>query len=237
MSLDAIRTYYDDFSQTYERGRDRGYHALVDDIETSAVLPLARGRDVLEVGCGTGLILSRVAGEARRAVGVDLSPAMLEVARSRGLDVVEGDACALPFPNEAFDVVYAFKVLAHVVDPERAVAEMFRVARPRGHVLVEFYNRRSLRFVARRLGGARRVGRFHRENDIPTRWETVDAVLARLPRGAVLERIVGARVLTPWAGLHRWPLVAPWLARMEKRFAEGLLAPYAGFVVLVARKP
>ena len=49
-----------------------------------AIEPLCAGADVLEVGCGTGLILKRVAPVARRAVGLDISPNMLERARERG---------------------------------------------------------------------------------------------------------------------------------------------------------
>ncbi|MFN7697181.1 MAG: methyltransferase domain-containing protein, partial [Deltaproteobacteria bacterium] len=96
MSASDVRAYYDDFSRNYDRGRDRGYHAMVDDIEAGAVIDLAAGRDVLEVGCGTGLVLERVARVARRAEGVDLSPGMLEHARLRGLSVREGDATAIP---------------------------------------------------------------------------------------------------------------------------------------------
>ncbi len=79
------RTYYDAFSERYEIGRDAGYHALVDALTVEFLLPYARGRDVLEVGCGTGLILKEVAGEARRAAGVDLSAGML---RRRTLECV-----------------------------------------------------------------------------------------------------------------------------------------------------
>ncbi|GAB4110090.1 MAG: hypothetical protein OHK0013_45930 [Sandaracinaceae bacterium] len=236
MSASDVRAYYDDFSRTYDLGRDRGYHAMVDDIETSAVLALASGREVLEVGCGTGLVLERVAPVARRAEGVDLSPGMLAHARARGLSVREGDATKLPFADESFDLAYAFKVLAHVPDVDRAIAEMFRVVRPGGHVLVEVYNRRSLRFVSRWLRGARRIGTSHDESDVPTRWETLEETLARLPTGATVERLVGARVLTPFAQLHRVPLIGPALGVMERRVADGRLARFGGFLVIVARK-
>jgi ubiquinone/menaquinone biosynthesis C-methylase UbiE len=188
MSASDVRAYYDDFSRTYDRGRDRGYHAMVDDIEAGAVIDLAAGRDVLEVGCGTGLVLERVARVARRAEGVDLSPGMLEHARLRGLSVREGDATAIPCPDASFDVVYAFKVLAHIPDVDRAIAEMFRVVRPGGHVLVEVYNRNSLRFVSRALAGARRIGASHAESDVPTRWETLAQAPARCARRACRRR-------------------------------------------------
>src|SRR6188472_1855648 len=115
------RAYYDDFSTGYERERHRGYHALLDELELGVVDPLVRGAEVLEVGCGTGLILEKLARTARRAEGVDLSPGMLDLARKRGLDVREGSATELPYADDSFDVVLSFKVLAHVPEIERAL--------------------------------------------------------------------------------------------------------------------
>src|SRR3954468_8468423 len=67
------QAYYDDFSDWYERERGRDYHQMLDDLELRVCAPLAIGRHVLEVGCGTGLILSRLAQHADSAWGVDLS--------------------------------------------------------------------------------------------------------------------------------------------------------------------
>jgi ubiquinone/menaquinone biosynthesis C-methylase UbiE len=236
MSSEDVRAYYDDFSRDYDRGRDRGYHAMIDEIEAGAVIEIARGKDVLEVGCGTGLVLSRVAQVARRAEGVDLSPGMLAHARERGLRVREGDATKLPFDDASFDVVYAFKVLAHVPDVDRAIAEMVRVVRPGGHVLVEVYNRHSLRWISRAIGGARRIGVQHDESDVPTRWESLARASARLPKNTRVERVVGARVLTPAAPLHAIPLVGRLLRRAERAVSRGPLARFAGFAILVATR-
>lgn len=233
---EEIRDYYDDFSQHYDHGRDRGYHAMVDAIEVGAVIDVSRGKSVLEVGCGTGLLLEKVAREAAQATGVDLSPGMLHHARARGLDVHEGNATALPFEDAQFDVAYSFKVLAHVPEIERAVSELFRVVKPGGHVLIEVYNRASLRFISRWLGGARRIGQRHRENEVPTRWEHVSEAIARLPKDARVERLVGARVLTPMAGVYRLPFAEQLWTPLEMRLAGSRLARFGGFVIIVARK-
>ena len=160
------RAYYDDFATGYERERHRGYHVLLDELELGIVEPLVRGRDVLEVGCGTGLILEKLARFARRAEGVDLSPGMLEHARNRGLDVREGSATELPYPDDSFDVAVSFKVLAHVPDIERALSEMARVVRPGGHVIAELYNPWSLRFLAKRLAGPQPISDGRTEADV-----------------------------------------------------------------------
>src|SRR6476620_6629174 len=61
------RAYYDDFAGWYERERHLPYHRMLDDLEVELVERYGAGKDVLEVGCGTGLILDRVAQFARRA--------------------------------------------------------------------------------------------------------------------------------------------------------------------------
>ena len=161
--MDATRAYYDEFSRSYERERrpndPHGYHALVDDLEIDLVERYGEGRDVLECGCGTGLLLERIAAFAQTARGIDLSDGMLEHARARNLDVSRGSVTALPFPDATFDVTCSFKVLAHVEDIGRALREMARVTRPGGVVLAEFYNPLSLRAVAKRLGPAGRSRR------------------------------------------------------------------------------
>ena len=81
--------YYDEFAAWYENKRHDGYHAVIDDLEFDLLREYARDADVLEVGCGTGLILEKAAEVASRAVGVDISDGMLEQARERGLEVAQ----------------------------------------------------------------------------------------------------------------------------------------------------
>lgn len=238
MSHDDARNqhYYDDFSSHYDRGRDRGYHALVDRLEADLVIEHARGARVLEVGCGTGLVLSKIASVAGHAVGVDLSRGMIEKARARGLTVVRGSATALPFLDDSFDVVYSFKVLAHVPAIEAALAEIARVTRPGGIMLLEFYNPWSLRYLARRVAGARRIGRVHTEADVSTRWDSPLAIRRMLPRGVSLMALRGIRVLTPVAAAHSMPGLGPWLARAEARASRSPLGLLGGFLVAIAQK-
>src|SRR5271163_1263006 len=106
--LAATRAYYDEFAGGYEAerrpNRSDGYHALIDELEVDLVRRYAAGRDVLECGAGTGLILAQIAAFARTAKGIDLSPGMLEKAVSRGLDVRQATITDIPFPDETFDV-------------------------------------------------------------------------------------------------------------------------------------
>lgn len=104
-----------------------------------SLVPLGR---VLDVGCGTGRFLEALPDHYGKH-GVDLSDAMLERARARGLDVTRGDSAQLPFEEASFDLVTTFALLHHLVDPalvRATLREMCRVARPGGAVLVWDHN-------------------------------------------------------------------------------------------------
>jgi ubiquinone/menaquinone biosynthesis C-methylase UbiE len=109
---------------------------------------IRRGHAVLEVGCGTGVVLRDVAalvGPRGRVVGVDPSRAVLRAARrfcAGGADrapialrLAAGEQ--LPFRAAQFDAAVAVTVLLHVADPLRVVKEMVRITRPGGRVAVQ----------------------------------------------------------------------------------------------------
>lgn len=111
------------------------------------LLELTPGGAVLDVGCGTGPELSSLAeivGVEGRVVGLERSTALLDAARRRGragaqmgrIELVPGDAGALPFGAGEFDACRADRTLQHVELPELAIGEMVRVARPGGRVVV-----------------------------------------------------------------------------------------------------
>jgi ubiquinone/menaquinone biosynthesis C-methylase UbiE len=230
------RAYYDDFSKGYERERGRGYHQMLDDLELDVVMPLAAGKQVLEVGCGTGLILERLATVSQRAVGVDVSAGMLNKARERGLEVVLGSATDLPFADESFDVVCSFKVLAHVPDIGTALAEIARVTRPGGQMVVEFYNPWSLRYLAKRIAGPQPISDGRTEADVYTRWDSPEIIPRLLPPGVELLDYRGVRVMTPAAFVHRVPVLSTALARAERWAVKSPLRYFGGFLVALLQK-
>lgn len=230
-------SYYDEFAHWYENQRHEGYHAFIDRLESDLILPLSPGKDVLEVGCGTGLILQRVEPVARRAVGIDLSDGMLEHARRRGLEVYKSDVCSLPFDDEAFDVVYSFKVLAHVEDIDTALGEMSRVTRQGGKLVLEFYNKRSLRFAAKRMAGPGKISNHTDEGAVFTRWDSKETIVDRLPAELKPVDWAGVRVFTPAAVLHRVPVVSAVLQRAERTARDhALFKQFGGFLVVILEK-
>jgi len=115
-------------------------------------------KDVLDVGCGVGTDGARFASHGARYTGLDESPTAIELARRNfdfeGIDgdFVRGDATALPFEGESFDLVWSHGVIHHIPDTERAVAEMHRVLRPGGTALVMLYHRDSFNYWVTIMG-------------------------------------------------------------------------------------
>lgn len=109
-----------------------------------------RGQSVLDVGCGIGTDTARFARAGADVYGVDMTTAGVQLTRERleseGLagTVIRGDAEALPFADDSFDLVYSWGVIHHTPRPDAAAAEVLRVCKPGGRVLVMVYNRRSL---------------------------------------------------------------------------------------------
>lgn len=105
----------------------------------------AAGRATLDAGCGTGYGLEILArAGAAEAVGVDIDRGAVAAAQRRaersGATAVQGDLQALDFPDDSFDLVVCFETIEHLAAPEQALAELRRVVRPGGTVIVSSPN-------------------------------------------------------------------------------------------------
>lgn len=105
--------------------------------------PLDPDMVVLDVACGAAHAAEQAAPHVRQVVGIDLTPTLLDVGAERlhaaGITNVllqEGNAASLPFVDASFDLVMCRGALHHFADPPAAVAEMARVCRPGGRVVV-----------------------------------------------------------------------------------------------------
>jgi ubiquinone/menaquinone biosynthesis C-methylase UbiE len=136
---ERARRFYEQYAPRYDH--ETGYYDrfLLGD-GRARVCSQARG-DVLEVAVGTGRNLPFYPPGIRLA-GIDLTPAMLAIARARardlGMDVqlLQGDAQALPLAAASFDTVVCTLALNAIPDDRAAIAEMYRVLRPGGRLLL-----------------------------------------------------------------------------------------------------
>jgi ubiquinone/menaquinone biosynthesis C-methylase UbiE len=110
--------------------------------ETLSRLPALKPHDrVLDVGCGTGELLARIAAKypSARLAGIDPVPEMLEVAREKLVDDVDlrvGWADELPWPDESFELVVSCNMFHYVTHPVVAIREMNRVLYPGGRLVI-----------------------------------------------------------------------------------------------------
>lgn len=159
----------------------------------------------LEVAVGTALNLPHYRHDVR-VTGIDLSPEMLAIARQRAsdlgreIDLQEGDAHALPFPDSSFDTVVCTYSLCNIPDPARSVAEMKRVLRPGGKlILVDhirsavrpiFWLQKAIEFLSIRLQDEHMTRRPLEQ----VKAQGFDVVHRdRLGPGGVVERLVAIR--------------------------------------------
>ena len=118
----------------------------------------------------------------------------------------------------------------------RALAELARVTRPGGHLLLEFYNPLSLRYPVKRLKRPTAVATGVDDEQVYTRYDTTWQIEQRLPAGLKLLGWRGIRVVTPFAGVHRVPGLRQLFGAAERLVADGPLGQLGGFVVAVVRK-
>jgi SAM-dependent methyltransferase len=176
----------------------------MDAAEERAVMELADphpGERALDAGCGTGIYTRRLLERGAAVTGIDLDLEMMGAARLKApaATFVEADVTALPFPDSTFDLSLAVTLLCFVDDAERAVAELARVTRPGGRVVLAELNRWSLWAAWRRIKGWRgsetwRHVRFFSPGDL-----------------AILLRQGGARNIRTAAAAYLPPAAPEWL--------------------------
>lgn len=202
---------------------------------------------VLDAGCGTGEITYRLATKFERAsfVGLDLEEQHLKRAAARcapfgsRVRFQAGDALALPFPDNSFDLVVCRHVLQAVSDPRRALEEMLRVLRPggRAHLLSEdygmlwcypteleadvFWQRFPWQFEAA-VGGDLHIGRktFTHLHDLGMKDIAVDYIVLDTVR---VPREIFARIWEAWRDGYADAMVEHGLApreEIERRWRE-----------------
>ena len=209
-------------SYVWRAGQDRRWQM----IQTAAGERMA-GR-VLDNGCGVGLYLLPLAKHARQAVGVEYDFERAAQARAAA-PVVNAAGEALPLPSAAFELILSHEVLEHVADDRAALAEMARLLRPGGR-LVLFVPNRGYPFETH---GVVWRGRYHfgnvpLVNYLPRRWRDRLAPHVRAYTSGDLQRLLAGLPLHPISTtiifgaydnlIARWP----WAGRLVRAVLQSM---------------
>lgn len=191
--FDQVAAAYDRTNTVLSLGNDRLWRIAT----TRAVAP-RRGQRILDLAAGTGASSVSLARSGAEIVAADFSPGMIaEGARRHGdvpnLAFRQADATALPFGDDEFDTVTISFGLRNVSDPQRALAEMLRVTKPGGRLVVcefshpqqrlfaglyRFYNDRILPIVAK--GVSSNAEAYDYLNESIRDWPDQRALCARI---------------------------------------------------------
>lgn len=129
---------YDSYYQTEFGGK-------VDAIEKEIISELLKEipkEKMLELGCGTGHWTEVFIDQGFKVTGIDISEAMLSIARGKNLDAElrMANSESLPFVGESFDSIASITMLEFIENQEKAIHEMFRVLKPGGYLIMGFLN-------------------------------------------------------------------------------------------------
>ena len=164
----------------------------------------------LEIGVGTG----RFAGPSGIRIGVEPAQAMAEMAQTRGIQVIRGDAEALPVAAASFDFVLMVTVLCFLQNPLQALVEATRVLKPHGHLIIGIVDPDSP--LGRSYEADKEKSRFYRQ----ARFHQVRQVLEWLDG-------LGYRTPGPARPFFKTCRPSRGRSRCEQGMAPGLLWSYA----------
>jgi ubiquinone/menaquinone biosynthesis C-methylase UbiE len=199
-ATDRVRRFYERAARDYDRWTDLFDRLLLDDRRV-ILCSQARGR-TLEVGVGTGRNLAHYTPDIE-VTGIDVSPAMLEIARrrieARGKDLRVGDAHSLPFPNATFDTVVFTLTLCTIPNERQALAEARRVLRPGGRLLTLEHVRSPnapVRWVQRALDPLFGLTGDHLLRDPLDHIEQLgfEVELSRRSKGGLIEEVIARAI-------------------------------------------
>ncbi|MFC1822272.1 class I SAM-dependent methyltransferase [Thermodesulfobacteriota bacterium] len=227
--MKRIQSYYEDFSHRYDTQRNNPYFRFIEELELNILSQYVRpikGR-LLELGCGTGIFLKHMQSPGLSLHGLDYTWGMLKQTKHKldgsNVALVQGDGQALPYADSSFDIVYSFKVLAHMSHVDWALNEIRRVLCSKGTAILEFYNCYSIRYLLHR------DTYFHQ-------WQSTNRVRQQVEKaGFSIINTYGVRIVTPFAYALEIPVISDVLRYLEKHLSPTALNRFAGYYVVVCR--
>ncbi|PIS42870.1 MAG: hypothetical protein COT24_01160 [Candidatus Kerfeldbacteria bacterium CG08_land_8_20_14_0_20_40_16] len=218
--------YYNKYGSWYDQERSKGYYEFINNQEIEIVREYGENKNVLEIGCGTGIILNEVNKFTLSARGIDLSPGMLEKAKEKNLNVQMANATKIPFPDNSFDLVYSFKVLAHIPEVNKVIEEAARVVKNDGVLILEFYNPYSLKKLTNW------VYNLVKRRGVYIRYDGLGKIKSYLPNKWKVTEYYGIKVLAIGKKLSLVPI----FKKLEKKLMQSWLGRFGGYFVVVIKK-
>lgn len=186
---DEIRDFFDEMAT--DRNAEIAGNLIVDyeqRVRSQMIVSMVDakpGETILDAGCGNARDLIQLCKSGCKCTGIDFSSDMIKEARKEfsnhhieSVEVEVGDLTSLRFQNATFDKVYASEVLEHIPDYNRAVAEMARVLKPGGCLVVTTPNRHSLYGFDRYIVWEKLLRRKHQHPY--DAWKTFDDIASVL---------------------------------------------------------
>jgi len=214
--FDEVSPRYDLINDILTVGNDRLWRIAT----TKAIAP-RKGMRILDLAAGTGTSSAAIAAHGAEVVAADFSEGMLAEGRKRyagvpGIEFVWADATQLPFADDSFDAATISYGLRNVSDPRRALAEMRRVVKPGGRVVIAEFStppsswirgpyRLYGRYALPRIAGAinrEAAGAYRYLNESIEAWPAQDELAAWL-REAGFERVAYRNLTFGIVALHR----------------------------------
>lgn len=225
-----VERYYDIFSLRYDSEREKGYFGFINELEIDLIRDWCKGKDILEVGCGTGLILEKLSKIAKKAVGIDISEGMIKKARKKGIYALKANVIKMPFENSSFDVVYSFKTLPHILEIEKAISEMKRICKNKGLLILEFYNPYSLKFILNKLSG------IFRKDGVYIRYDNITKIRKYLRKEELdIIKKRGIKIIAT-SFMIEYFLFSKVVRFLERKLCDSPLKYLGGYFIVVVRK-
>jgi len=249
--------YLESTAVKMNRGKQRSYE----------MMHLASGQHVLDVGCGAGhdtLAMAQIVGTSGRVDGVDFDQGMIKAADQRakeaGLDQFithhHSDVTALPFEADTFDSCRSERVFQHLPEPDRALAEMVRVTKPGGWIVVSDADWSTVSFdspeveVGRQISraicdlssingtSARQLYRLFRQNRLVDLDLDLGGIyFTSLAEARFITSLDQATQLALEHGLITEDQLGRWLSSVEQADAQGVFYGHMFGVMAAGRKP
>ena len=177
------------------------------------ILKMVKGKNILDIGCGDGLLLEHIRKEGIIVKGIDISAKAISLCRKRGLDCDQVDiADSLPFGNNSYDEVLLIDVLEHLFQPREILIEAHRVCRKNVYISVPNF----VSFPARIQVLLGKTPENNTPRDGHVYWMTYKEIIKLLVNtGFVIDKIV---VNTFWENI----LIVKYIMRVLKKVNPSL---------------